>query len=36
MDALTLALKSPFAFLGVENPWFFDAQPVAIFGSGSP
>ena len=28
MDALTPALKSPFAFLGVENPWFVDAQPL--------
>lgn len=28
MDALTPALRSPFAFLGVENPYFVDAQPL--------
>ena len=28
MDALTPALRSPFAFLGVENPHFVDAQPL--------
>ncbi|MCB5183646.1 NAD(P)H-dependent oxidoreductase [Methylobacillus gramineus] len=28
MDALTPALTSPFAFLGVESPWFVDAQPL--------
>lgn len=28
MDALTPALRAPFAFLGVENPYFVDAQPL--------
>lgn len=28
LDALTPALKSPFAFLGVHNPEFVDAQPL--------
>ena len=28
MDALTPALRAPFAFLGVENPDFVDAQPL--------
>lgn len=28
LDALTPALKSPFAFLGVHNPVFVDAQPL--------
>lgn len=28
MDALTPALKAPFAFMGVEAPWFVDAQPL--------
>lgn len=28
MDALTPALRSPFAFLGVESPSFVDAQPL--------
>ncbi len=28
MDALTPALRSPFAFLGVESPYFVDAQPL--------
>lgn len=28
MDALTPALRYPFAFLGVENPYFVDAQPL--------
>lgn len=28
MDALTPALRSPFAFLGVETPYFVDAQPL--------
>ena len=28
MDALTPALRYPFAFLGVDNPYFVDAQPL--------
>jgi FMN-dependent NADH-azoreductase len=28
MDALTTALRSPFKFLGVEDPYFVDAQPL--------
>jgi FMN-dependent NADH-azoreductase len=28
LDALTPALRSPFYFLGVENPYFVDAQPL--------
>jgi len=28
MDALTPALKAPFAFMGVEHPVFVDAQPL--------
>lgn len=28
MDALTPALRAAFAFIGVEKPWFVDAQPL--------
>ena len=28
MDAMTPVLKNAFGFIGVENPWFVDAQPL--------